>query len=240
MHIAFLADVVTIEWVGISIRIHSDYLILTYGYLTLTWYFFLERYVICIWDITIIIYFALIELLIVIIYQSYEIKIYEYQLVIIYQYIEIVILFISIVLWQFVFIFHFEFWYIQLIFIIDIIIHIIVTPIRFIFIPVLVPVFVPIIYYVPVYIFNFIHIYLPYAALQVYIDVYDEDLQMPTHTIQYFVYDQVGNPINDATVTVTYNGTAYPATFVSNGIYEVQLPASDEVETIDVLATKTW
>lgn len=240
LHIAFLLNAVIIEWVGVSIHIYMDCFILVYGYLILTWYFFLERYVICIWDITIIIYIAITELLLVIIYDSYEIKIYEYQIVIVYEYIEIVILFVSIFIWQFTFIFHFEFWFIQIIYIININIHIIVQPIRFIFIPVIVPVFIPVIFFVPVLIIQYIQIYVPYASPALHIDVADEDLQMPTHTIQYFVYDEAGNPVDDATVNVNYDGSVYPATFVSNGIYQVQLPASSVVETIIITAMKSW
>jgi len=50
-----------------------------------------------------------------------------------------------------------------------------------------------------------------------------------------------GNDLSaDATVTVDYNGTYYPATQVATGIYEVEIPASDEVEHITVTAVKTW
>jgi hypothetical protein len=176
----------------------------------------------------------------VIIYTTFEIKIYEYQMVIVYQYIEIIIVFVSIVIWEFTFIFHFEFWFIEIIYIVDIVINIIVQPIRFVFVPVIVPVFIPVIFFVPVLIINFIHIYVPYASPALHIDVYNEDLQMPTHTMQYFVYDETGNPVDDATVSVNYDGTDYPATFVVNGIYQVQLPASTESETITVTATKSW
>lgn len=104
----------------------------------------------------------------------------------------------------------------------------------------IIPVFIPLVYYVPVYINQYVHIYVPYAANQVFIDIYDEDLQKPNHTIQYYVYDQSGNPIYDATVNVNYNGTDYAAVFTANGIYQIILPASDEKETITVTATKLW
>jgi hypothetical protein len=233
---------ICVEWAGVTIYLHAYTFILIFDYIVITWYFgfTLYRIVILIWDITIIIYLAISELLIVIIYYSYEIKIYETQIVIVYEYIEIVIVFISIYIWEFTFIFHFEFWFIQIIYIIDISIHIIVQPIRFIFIPVIVPVFIPVIFYVPVVITQFIHIYVPYASPALHIDVSDEDLQMPTHTIQYYVYDDSGNPVDDATVNVNYNGTDYPATFIVQGLYQVQLPASTELETIIVTASKSW
>lgn len=113
-------------------------------------------------------------------------------------------------------------------------------PIRFVFIPVIVPVFIPIIFFVPVLLIQYIHIYVPYASPVLSIDVYDEDLAMPTHTIQYLVYDETETPIDDATVIVDYNGTAYPATFIGAGVYEVDLPASDQTETISVTASKSW
>ncbi|NHK31027.1 MAG: hypothetical protein FK730_06720 [Asgard group archaeon] len=233
---------ICIEWAGVTIYVHAFTFILIFDYIVITWYFgfTLYRIVILIWDITIIIYLALIELLIVIIYYSFEIKIYETQVVIVYEYIEIVIVFISIYIWEFTFIFHFEFWFIEIFYIIDININIIVQPIRFIFIPVIVPVFIPIVFFVPVLIIQYIHIYVPYASPALHIDVSYEDLQMPTHTIQYFVYDDSGNPVDDATVSVNYDGTDYPATFVIDGIYQVQLPASTESETITVTATKSW
>ncbi|MCK5045725.1 MAG: hypothetical protein KAS22_04045, partial [Candidatus Heimdallarchaeota archaeon] len=132
------------------------------------------------------------------------------------------------------------FWFIEIITIIDITVNIIIQPIRFVFIPVIVPVFIPVIFYVPVLLIQYIHIYVPYASPVLSIDVYVEDLAMPTHTIQYLVYDETQTPIDDAAVTVDYNGTAYPATFVGAGVYEVDLPASDVTETISVTATKSW
>lgn len=240
--IDFLQNSVGVEWGDVSISLQHDVITIYYGVITIIWYYLLiiQTIVILFWDLTIIFYLTIIELLIVIIYESFEIKIYEYQLVIVYEYIELVILFVSIFIWQFTFIFHFEFWFIQIIYIIDISIHIIITPIRFIFIPIVIPIFIPIIYYIPVYILAFIHIYLPYAAQEMFIDVYNEDLQMPNHTISYYVYDQSGNPINDASVTVNYNGTDYSAIFVANGVYEVEIPASNVTETITVTATKQW
>jgi len=234
---------ITIGGIGFSILLSAYTLVLIWDYVIITWYFaylFIERIVFVIWDITIIIYLTIIELLIVIIYYTYEIKIYETSVVIVYEYIEIIFVFISIVIWELIFIFHFEFWFIEIITIIDITVNIIIQPIRFVFIPVIVPVFIPVIFYVPVLLIQYIHIYVPYASPVLSIDVYDEDLAMPTHTIQYLVYDETQTPIDDATVTVDYNGTAYPATFVGAGVYEVVLPASDVRETISVTATKSW
>jgi len=232
---------ISISWAGMEIYLSFMMLVLIFDYISITWYFglFLERLVILIWDITIIIYIAIIELLMVIIYYTFEIKIYYSQIVIVYEYIEIVFVFISILIWQLTFIFHFEFWLIQIIFIINVNIAI-VLPIRFIFIPVIIPFFIYTIYYVPVYILNTVHIYVPYASPALYIDVYDEILGTPTHTIQYKVTDQAGLEVDDATVSINYNGTDYPATFEGNGIYEVSLPASDEPEFITVTATKSW
>lgn len=234
---------VTIGGIGFSILISAYTLVLIWDYIVITWYFallFIERIVFVIFDITIIIYLTIIELLIVIIYYTFEIKIYETSVVIVYMYIEIIFVFISIVIWELIFIFHFEFWFIEIITIIDITVNIIIQPIRFVFIPVIVPVFIPVIFYVPVLLIQYIHIYVPYASPVLSIDVYDEDLAMPTHTIQYLVYDETQTPIDDATVTVDYNGTAYQATFVGAGVYEVVLPASDVTETISVTATKSW
>ncbi|MBN1330819.1 MAG: hypothetical protein JXA54_15205 [Candidatus Heimdallarchaeota archaeon] len=232
---------ISITWAGVTIYIHAMMLVLIFDYIILTWYFgfFIERLVILIWDITIIIYITIIELLMVIIYYTFEIKIYYSQIVIVYEFIEIVFVFISILIWEITFIFHFEFWWIQLIFIINVNIAI-VLPIRFIFIPIIIPVFIPIIYYVPVYILNTVHIYVPYASPALFIDVYDEILGTPTHTIQYKVTDQAGLEVDDATVEINYNGTDYPATFEGNGIYEVSIPASEEPEFITVTATKSW
>jgi len=233
---------ICVEWGGTTIYVHAYMFVLIFDYISITWYFayIITRIVLLIWDITIIIYLTIVELLIVIIYYTFEIKIYEMQIVIVYMFIEIIIVFISIYIWEFTFIFHFEFWFIEIIFIIDIIINIIIVPVRFIFIPIIIPVFIPVVYYVPVFITNYIHIYVPYAAPEIFIDVYDEDLAMPTHTIQYIVYDHTQTPIDDATVTVDYNGTAYPATFVGAGVYQVVLPASNETETIIVTAIKSW
>jgi len=211
-------------------------------FIVITWYFLLliEMLTIFIWDITIIFYLVIVELIIVIIYETIEIKIYETQVVIVYQYIEIIFLFISVLIWQLTFIFHFEFWFIQIIFLIDIVVFIIINQIRIIFIPIIIPVFFPVIYYVPVIMKEYVYIYVPYAAEQLFIDVYDEDLQNPLHTIQYSVVDQLDNPVVDAAVDVSYNGTDYPAIHVGSGIYEVDLPASDVVETIEVTASKQW
>lgn len=240
--IDFDGNSVTIGYAGVSICIQSYMLVLVFDYISITWFFgaFIERLVILIWDLTIILYIAIVELLIVIIYYTFEIKIYETQIVIVYEYIEIIFLFISIIIWELTFIFHFEFWFIQLIFIIDIIINIIIQPVRFIFIPILIPIFIPIIFYVPVVITNYIHIYLPYASPALYIDIVQEDLQMPTHTMQYKVTDQAGLEIEDATVTIDYNGTIYHAAHLADGVYEIALPASTELETIDVTAEKPW
>jgi len=233
---------ICVEWAGTTIYVHAYTFVLIFDYITITWYFayIITRIVLLIWDITIIIYLTIVELLIVIIYYTFEIKIYEMQIVIVYMFIEIIIVFISIYIWEFTFIFHFEFWFIEIIYIIDITLITIITPIRFVFIPVIVPVFIPVIFFVPVFIINYIHIYVPYASPALHIDVALEDLQMPTHTIQYFVYDEAGNPVDDATVIVNYDGSDYPATFISNGKYEVQLPASDYAKIITVTASKSW
>ncbi len=236
-------NAITIGGAGFSIILCAYSLMLVWDYIIITWYFawlFIERIVFVIWDITIIIYLTIIELLIVIIYYTYEIKIYETSVVIVYQYIEIIFVFISIVIWELTFIFHFEFWFIEIITIIDITVNIIIQPIRFVFIPVIVPVFIPVIFYVPVLLIQYIHVYVPYASPVLSIDVYDEDLAMPTHTIQYLVYDETETPIDDATVSVNYNGTDYPATFIGAGVYEVDLPASDQTETIIVTASRSW
>jgi len=240
--IGFDGHSVTIGYAGVSICIQSYMLVLVFDYISITWYFgvFIERLVILIWDLTIIFYISIVELLIVIIYYTFEIKIYETQIVIVYEYIEIILLFVSILIWELTFIFHFEFWFIQLIFIIDIVINIILLPIRFIFIPIIIPVFIPMIYYVPVVHTEYINIYVPYASPALYIDVVQEDLQMPNHTMQYQVTDQAGLEIEDATVTVDYDGTIYAATHTTDGIYEVELPASTVSEVIEVKAVKAW
>ena len=234
---------VTIGGIGFSILISAYTLVLIWDYIVITWYyalFFIERIVFVIWDITIIIYLTIIELLIVIIYYTYEIKIYETSIVIVYMYIEIIFVFISIIIWELTFIFHFEFWFIEIITIINITVNIIIQPIRFVFIPVIVPVFIPVIFFVPVLLIQFIHIYVPYASPALYIDIIDEDLAMPTHTIEYIVYDEAQTPIVDATVTVDYNGTVYPAAHIGGGVYSVDLPASNDTEAITVTATKSW
>jgi hypothetical protein len=234
---------VTIGGIGYSILISAYTLILIWDYIIITWYFaylFIERIVFVIWDITIIIYLTIIELLIVIIYYTYEIKIYETSIVIVYMFIEIIFLFISITIWELTFIFHFEFWFIEIITIIDITVNIIVQPIRFVFIPIIVPVFIPVIFFVPVLLIQYIHVYVPYASPALHIDVVDEDLAMPTHTIQYLVYDEANTPIVDAAVNVNYDGSDYPAAHIGGGVYEVDLPASNVVENIIVTATKSW
>ncbi len=232
---------ICVSWLGVTIYLHANMFILIFAYISITWYFgfFIERIVFIIWDITIILYLAIYELIIVIIYESIEIKIYESQIVIVYEFIEIVFVFISILIWEVTFIFHFEFWFIQLIFVVQLNI-LIINPIRIIFIPIIIPIFITTIYYVPVYINNYVHIYIPYASPALYIDVYDELLAQPNHTIQYLVTDQAGLPINDATVKIDYNGEQYTASFVSAGVYEVTLPASNDTETIEVTASKTW
>jgi len=232
----------TIGGPGYSIMLSAWTLVFVFDYIVFTWYFgiYIERIVIIYWDVTIIIYLTIVELLIVIIYYTFEIKIYETTIVIIYELITIIFVFISIFIWELTFIFYFEFWYIEIIFIIDIIINIIIQPVRFIFIPIIVPVFIPVIFFVPVLIIQYIHIYVPYASPALHIDVYDEDLAMPTHTIQYLVYDEAETPIVDATVTVDYNGSVYPASHIGSGVYEVDLPASNITKAIIVTATKTW
>ena len=233
---------VTIGGPGFSILVSAIALVVIFDYIVITWYYglLIERVVILIWDITIIIYISIVELLIVIIYYTFEIKIYETSIVIIYESIEIIFVFVSILIWEITFIFHFEFWYIEIIFIINIVLQIIVNPVRFIFIPIIIPIFIPVIYYVPVLVKEYIHVYVPYASPALYIDIWDQDLQKPNHTIQYRVTDAAGIPVDDATVTVDYNGTFYPATFIIDGIYEVELPASDENEFITVSAQKFW
>ncbi|NHJ40226.1 MAG: hypothetical protein FK731_09365 [Asgard group archaeon] len=241
----FQDEVLIISYLYWSVAFYPDMIVIHYYHISIIIYFdayvIVARIVILIFDLTFIFYFIniIIDLYLVIIYYDYEIKFYYSQTVIVYQSIEIIIVFISIYIWEITIIWHINLWIVQIIFLIQLNV-IIVQPVRFILIPVVIPIFIPIIYYVPVFIKQIIHVYIPYAALQVYIDVYDEDLKMPTHTIQYFVYDQTGAPIDDATVNIDYNGTIYPASFISNGIYQVQLPASDEVETISVTATKPW
>jgi len=242
---SFQDEVLIISYLYWSFSFYPDMIVIHYYDIAIIIYFdnyvIVSRIVIIILDLTFIFYFIniIIDLYLVIIYYDIEIKFYYTQVVIVYESIEIVMVFISISIWEITIIWHIDIWILQIIFIIQINI-LIVQPVRLIFIPVLIPVFIPIIYYVPVYITNTIHIYIPYAALQVYIDIHSQDLRHPTHSIQYFVYDQTGAPINDATVTVDYNGTVYPTTFLGNGIYEVALPASDEKETITVTATKPW
>ena len=240
--ISFVDNCVMVEWEDVTIHILDEMVIMTIAFIVIHWYFLLLIEMICIFifDLTIIFYLTVVELCAIIIYYTFEIKIYETQIVIVYEIIEIIFLFVSVFIWHITFIFHFEFWYIQIFFIIHVVLFLIIQPIRFVFIPVIIPVFIPIIYYVPIIIKEYVHIYVPYAALQIYIDVYDQDLKEPNHHIEYFVYDQLGQPIDDATVTVTYDGTAYPASFVSNGIYQVDLPASDEQEVVNVVATKPW
>ncbi|HUU78742.1 MAG TPA: Ig-like domain-containing protein [candidate division Zixibacteria bacterium] len=240
--ISFVDNCVMIEWEDVTVQILLDMVVIIIGAIVITWYFLLliSMVTIIIFDITIIFYLTLVELILVLIYYTLEIKNYETQVVIVYEYIEIVFVFISISIWQLTFIFHFEFWFIQIIFLVDLVAFIIINQVRILFIPVIVPIFISVIYYVPVIMKEYVHIYLPYAAEQIFIDVYDEDLKFPAHTIQYLVKDQLGNPIVDATVSVDYNGTNYPATHVGGGIYEVGLPASNETETITVTATKQW
>ncbi|MBN1330297.1 MAG: hypothetical protein JXA54_12560 [Candidatus Heimdallarchaeota archaeon] len=232
---------ICVSWAGVTLYLHSTMLVLIYHYISITWYFgfLIQRIVFLIWDITIILYLAIYELIIVIIYESIEIKIYETQVVIVYEFIEIIIVFVSIILWEITFIFHFEFWFIQLLFVVQLNV-IIINPVRVIFVPVIVPIFISTVYYVPVYINNYVHIYVPCASPALYIDVYNEQLAHPTHTIQYLITDQSGTPIDDAIVKVDYNSTQYTALFVANGVYEVSLPASNETETISVTATKDW
>ncbi|MHA1244310.1 MAG: hypothetical protein ACTSP7_07015, partial [Candidatus Heimdallarchaeota archaeon] len=208
--VSFVDSCVMIEWEDVVIQILDEVIILIIDFIVITWYFLLliEMLTIFIWDLTIIFYLVIVELIIVIIYETIEIKIYETQVVIVYQYIEIIFLFISVLIWQLTFIFHFEFWFIQIV----------------------IPVFFSVIYYVPVIMKEYVYVYVPYAAEQLFIDVYDEDLQNPLHTMQYSVVDQLDHPVLDATVDIVYNGTDYPATHVGGGVYEVDLPASDELE----------
>ncbi|MHA1355465.1 MAG: hypothetical protein ACTSXA_00060 [Candidatus Heimdallarchaeota archaeon] len=240
--IDFDGNSVTISGPGFTICVSTFSVVLIFDYMVITWYYglLIERVVILVWDITIIIYISIVELLIVIIYYTFEIKIYETSVVIVYESIEIIFVFISILIWELTFIFHFEFWFIEIVFIINLVLNIIVIPVRFIFIPIIIPVFIPVIYYVPVLIKEYIHVYVPYASPALYIDVFDQVLQKPNHTIQYLVTDAAGIAVDDATVTVDYNGTDYPATFIANGVYEVELPASDEDEFISVSAVKAW
>ncbi|NHJ86501.1 MAG: hypothetical protein FK734_13635 [Asgard group archaeon] len=240
--ISFVDNCVMVEWEDVTVQILDDMVIMIIDFIVITWYFLLliEMIAIFIFDITIIFYLAIVELIIVIIYSTIEIKVYETQVVIVYQYIEIIFLFVSILLWEITFIFHFEFWFIQFIFLVNLVTFIIINQVRIILIPVIVPVFIPMIYYVPVIMKQYVYIYLPYASPALYIDVYDEQLAQPTHTIQYCVTDQSGQPVDDAVVSVNYNGLDYGALFVSNGIYVVSLPASNETETIHVTASKSW
>ncbi|MHA1124668.1 MAG: hypothetical protein ACTSO7_03470 [Candidatus Heimdallarchaeota archaeon] len=240
--ISFVDNCVMVEWEEVTVQILLEMIIIIIDIIVITWYFLLiiEMLTIFIFDITIIFYLTIVELILVIIYETIEIKIYETQVVIVYQYIEIVFIFVSILIWQMIFIFHFEFWFIQIIFLIDLVVFAIINQVRIIFIPVIIPVFIPVIYYVPVIIKEYVNVYVPYAAEQLFIDIYDEDLKNPNHTIQYRVVDQLDNPILDATVDVDYNGTIYPAIHLGSGIYQVVLPASDELETITVTASKIW
>jgi hypothetical protein len=238
--ISFVDHCVMVEWEDVTVQILEDVVIMIIDFIIITWYFFFEMITIIIYDLTIIFYLTVIELLLVLIYYTFEIKIYETQVVMVYEMIEIIFLFVSILIWEITFIFHFEFWFIQFIFIVDLVAFIFIHQLRIMFIPVIIPVFISTVYYVPVVLKEYVHIYVPYAAEQLFIDVVGEVLQQPTHTMSYRVTDQLGNPVIDANVDVDYNGTIYPATHVGGGQYNVDLPASDEEETITVTASKNW
>jgi hypothetical protein len=240
--ISFVDNCVMVEWEDVTVQILDEMVIMIIDFIVITWYFLLliEMITIVIFDFTFIFYLAIVELIAVIIYETFEIKIYETQVVIVYQFIEIIFLFISVLMWELTFIFHFEFWFIQIIFLVHLVFFLIINQVRIVFVPIIVPIFIPLIYYIPVIMKQYVHIYVPYAAEQLFIDVDYQDLQYPSHTIRYNVTDQLGRPVPDATVAIGYNGTNYPASHIGNGIYQVQLPASDEQERITVTATKAW
>jgi len=239
--IAFIESVLVIASDVYVISIYEDKIVLDYDFVTIIIYMttVIERFIIMFYEYTIIYYFTIVELIFVIIWQNIEIKVYYYQIVVVYQIFEIIILIyelhfeVSIVI-------HLDLWIIEIMFLIVILNPVIIQPVIIRFIPIITPILVPLYFFIPVYITQTTYIYLPYLAEQVIIDVYYELLENPTHTIQYFVYDQAKKPIDDATVSVSYNSSIYSTTNLGSGIYEVHLPASDEAEVISVTATKPY
>ncbi|MBD3190096.1 MAG: hypothetical protein GF308_05610 [Candidatus Heimdallarchaeota archaeon] len=241
--ISFIESVLLITYGEITIAIHPDKVVVDYIFISIVVYIYemvyIERIVIIFYEITIIYYITIVELVLVIIYESIEIKIYITKITIIYYQIEITVVFVSIEVWYIFIIWHFDIWVVE-IEIWILIFVLIVQPVIIRFIPIFifvpVPVIVPV--FIPVFITQYVYIYIPVYPRLMLIDVANEDLQMPTHTIDYNVTYIYGFPVNDANVTVDYNGTTYPTTFQGDGIYRVQLPASTEKEPIIVTAKR--
>lgn len=241
--ISFIESVLLITYGEITIAIHPDKVVVDYIFISIVVYIYeftyIERIVIIFYEITLVYYITIVELLLVIIYQSIEIKVYITKITIIYYQIEITVVFVSIEVWYIYIVWHFDIWVVEIEIWILIFIQI-VQPviIRFIPIFIFVPVVVVVPVFIPVFITKYVYIYIPVYPRLMFIDVANEDLQMPTHTIDYNVTYIYGFPVNDANVTVEYNGTTYPTTFQGDGIYRVELPASTEKEQILVTAKR--
>lgn len=239
--IAFINNVLYVQHDHYIITIYEDKVVLEYDFICIVIYMttIIERIVIIFYEFTFIYYFTITELILVIIWETIEIKVYYYQIVIVYQLIEIIILIYNLY-FEITINFHINIWIIEIVFIILILNPVIVQPVIIRFIPILVPIFIPLYFHIPVYINQYTYIYVPYLAQEVFIDIYSEVLESPTHTIEYYVYDQADNPILDATVTVDYQGSIYSTTHEGNGVYQVLIPTSNETETIIVTAVKPY
>ncbi|MFW9923960.1 MAG: hypothetical protein ACFFDW_11805 [Candidatus Thorarchaeota archaeon] len=239
--IAFIETVLIIAHDNFVVSIYEDKVVMDYVFVTVVVYLttIIERIVVIFYEFTIVYYFIHVDLIVVIIWESIEIKVYYYQIVIVFEIIEILILIYDFY-FEITITFHIDLWIVQLIFLIVIWNPIIVQPVIVRIVPILVPILVPMYFWVPVFINNYTYVYLPYLAEQLFIDISTELLEKPTHTIEYFIYDQAKNPITDANVNVEYNGSDYTATHQGSGIYRVLLPASDENEGITVTATKAF
>ncbi|HUU77234.1 MAG TPA: hypothetical protein VMX55_02735 [candidate division Zixibacteria bacterium] len=100
----FVETVLLMTYGDITVTFYQDQIVITYVYISITIYFwffgFIERNIIMFFEFTFIFYFTIVELILVIIYESVEIKYYYSQIVIIYESIEIILIFISITIWQ--------------------------------------------------------------------------------------------------------------------------------------------
>lgn len=239
--IAFIETVLIIAHDNFVISIYEDKVVLDYVFVSIIIYMttIIERIVIMFYEYTIIYYFTIVELFLVIIWETIELKVYQYQIIIVYEIFEIIILIFENH-YEVTVVFHLELWIIEIVFVILLFGPVIIQPVIIRILPFIIPILVPMYFWIPVFINQYTYIYLPYLAEEIFIDIYNELLESPTHTIDFYVYDHLANPIVDANVFVNYNGSDYSTTSLAGGIYRVELPASDQAEVITVTATKTF
>ncbi len=229
---------ILIEESGVSIGFFDlyiffgwDKIVIDYAFVvTITIYLLVYQLEIIFFEITIIMYMFVTELLFVLIFYEFKIEVYITQIIIKYLWITITLVFISITeIYLFIFILWIHIT-------IKIIKKIIVPwwwwwpwwwwPIWIIYVPVpiLIPKPVPAPYPVPVII----------KLLD--IDLVNETYESNQVTYQFLVRDSLGVNVTGATVTLSNGTHTKTATQVAKGLYEVTFPLSDPTAPMNFTA----